>query len=83
MAIIRDEVLRKLLPASALKKIIVLSFIRSKKNGVTLQQIEEHYGNHPDGRPITRTGIGDKRVIDNTVRSIVESLVKEGFSPSK
>jgi hypothetical protein len=77
MHIIRDEVLKKILNASALKKVIILSFVRSRKNGVTMTMIENHWSDHEFGRPLTKTAKDGKRVVDNTVRNVVEQLVKD------
>lgn len=77
MHIIRDEVLKKILNASALKKVIILSFVRSRKNGVTIAMIENHWSEHEFGRPLTKTSKNGGRAVDNTVRNVVEQLVKD------
>ena len=60
------------------KKITLLSFIRSSKNGLTIDQIEKMW-EAQGGRPITRTGKDGQRTTDNTVRKPVEDMVKQGF----
>lgn len=74
MAIIRDKVLHSLLNKSALKSVLLLAFIKSKKKGVTVAQAEEFWSKHEDGREITRSNKVGTRTVDNTIRSTLQKL---------
>ena len=79
MSLIRDKVLKKLLNPSARKSVSLLLFIKSKKQGATVAQVEEFWANHEDGRVIKKAPKGEKRIIDNTIRNTLTDLVKYDF----
>jgi hypothetical protein len=75
MTLIRDKVLDKLLNPSARISVAILMFIKSKKKGVTVAQVEEFWAKHPDGREMTRSKKDGARTIDNTIRKKLNDLV--------
>ena len=48
MTLIRDKVLQKLLNPTANKYVDILLFIKSKKKGITVAQVEDFWAKHPD-----------------------------------
>ncbi len=79
MTLIRDKVLDKLLNPSARISVAILTFIKSKKKGVTVAQVEEFWAKHPDGREMTKSKKDGTRAIDNTIRKKLNDLVTHEF----
>lgn len=79
MTLIRDKVLNKLLNPSARNAVAILSFVKSKVKGVTVADVEKFWSNYEFGRAIKKAGKGEKRVGDNTIRNILNTLVKKEF----
>ena len=79
MTLIRDKVLNKLLNPSARNAVAILSFVKSKVKGVTVADVEKFWSNYEFGRDIKKDGKGEKRVGDNTIRNILNKLVKKEF----
>ena len=76
MSLLRDKIINKILNASAEKKLFILDFIKSKKNGATVADVEDFWAEHYKGRPISTSGKGTNRVIDNTIRNTLVELEK-------
>lgn len=73
MNLLRDKTIEKILNPSAKKKLLLLLFIKSKRNGVTVAEVEEFWASHEDGRQLTKKN-GARRVIDNTIRNTLVEL---------
>ena len=78
MADILSAEFMSLLNEADRKKFMLLSFIRSNLNGLTIEQIEKLWEDSGE-RPLTRIGKNGKRTTDNTVRKPINDLVKSGF----
>jgi hypothetical protein len=78
MADILSAEFMSLLNEADRKKIMLLTFIRENRNGLTIDQVETKWEENGE-RPLTRTGKNGKRTTDNTVRTQINSLVKKGF----
>ena len=79
MTLIRDKVLQNLLNPSAKKYVAILLFVKSKKKGVTVAQVEYFWAKHPEGREIKKSVKGEIRIIDNTIRNLLNKLVVDEF----
>ena len=78
MADILSPEFMSLLNEADRKKFMLLSFIRSNRNGLSIDQIEKMWEDN-GGRPLTRTGKDGKRTTDNTVRKPLNDMVALGF----
>ena len=72
---IQESLIIKFANSSFLRVLEILKFIESKSNGVTVQEVEYFWENHRDGKKMTRSLEGEKRIIDNTIRNILNRLV--------
>ena len=72
---IQESLIIKFANSSFLRILEILKFIESKSNGVTVQEVEYFWENHRDGKKMTRSLEGEKRIIDNTIRNILNRLV--------
>ena len=83
MTLIRDKILQELLNPSAYKSVSILSFVKSKRQGVTVAQVEDFWATHEDGRAITKVSDDGRRVIDNTIRNTLNDLTEKFLTKEK
>jgi len=72
---IHEKLIRKFASLPVRKIIDILKFIASKPNGVSVLDVETFWEQHEDGRKMTRSFKGETRIIDNTIRNLLNKLV--------
>ena len=72
---IHEKLIRKFASLPLIKIIDILKFIASKPNGVSVLDVETFWEQHVDGRKMTRSFKGETRIIDNTIRNLLNKLV--------
>ena len=72
---IHEKLIRKFASLPLIKIIDILKFIASKPNGVSVLDVETFWEQHVDGRKIKRSFKGETRIIDNTIRNLLNKLV--------
>ena len=72
---INERLIKKFANSTFIKITEILKFIASKPNGVTVFDVELFWEQHEDGRKMTRSAAGEKRIVDNTIRNLLNKLV--------